>query len=190
MIIVLISGKAGVGKDTFAYHLIHELSRLGRDCSKVPFAEALKDVAKKDFNWDGNKDDKGRVLLQDIGKIGRKYFQRIWSRKTMMKISALEKNEFVKDSRVYIVPDWRFPDELAETTEFYPTALVYKVRIIAPDRESLRGCPAYEDESENSLPEYNTLFYDKIIDNSGDYNQLNIVARDVAKYLIDITEKE
>ena len=190
MIIVLVSGRAGVGKDTFAYQLGYELNIIGVDSATIHFADSLKEVAQKDFGWDGKKDSLGRKLLQDIGKVGRAYNQRIWSRRAMLKISAMEREDFVKDNRVYIIPDWRFPDEYAEVTEFYPRALVLKVRIQAPEREQLRGMPTYDDESEVSLPEDNKLFYDYTLDNSGSIGFLYIKAREIANTIKAYKDKE
>ncbi|MGH2331175.1 hypothetical protein [Thermoanaerobacter mathranii] len=66
-LIVLISGYAGSGKDTFADFLIKHLP----GAQKYAFAESIKKIARKYFKWDGIKDEKGRNLLIGIGAAGR-----------------------------------------------------------------------------------------------------------------------
>lgn len=69
-----VSGLAGSGKDTFADILCKEESY-----HKDHFAFDLKNIAKEYFNWNGEKDDKGRVLLQQLGtEVGRSFHSNIW----------------------------------------------------------------------------------------------------------------
>jgi len=64
-------GLAGSGKDTAAKALI----RLGY--FRMAFADELKDLAF-DFGWNGEKDEAGRKLLQELGMAGRRYSPNIW----------------------------------------------------------------------------------------------------------------
>lgn len=65
--IYLLNGKAQSGKDT-AFQIIEEY-RGG--CVRLAFADALKDICKHFFSWNGLKDDKGRMLLINVGQIMR-----------------------------------------------------------------------------------------------------------------------
>jgi hypothetical protein len=62
--IFLISGKAQNGKDSTADIMMEQLK--GKSI-KLAFAEYLKLISSKYFNWDGNKDEKGRSTLQFVG---------------------------------------------------------------------------------------------------------------------------
>jgi hypothetical protein len=66
-----LMGLAGSGKDTAAKALIN----LGY--YRMAFADKLKELAFE-FGWNGEKDEDGRRLLQDLGMIGRCYSPSIW----------------------------------------------------------------------------------------------------------------
>ena len=71
MIIVLVSGKAESGKDTF--HQLAERYLRNRklyldsdiDIRRVAFADGVKDIAKE-MGWNGEKDELGRSGLVKI----------------------------------------------------------------------------------------------------------------------------
>lgn len=63
-------GLAGSGKDTAADALMFTHLR----CS---FASRLKGIARM-LGWDGEKDERGRAFLQDIGMAARKYNPDVW----------------------------------------------------------------------------------------------------------------
>jgi hypothetical protein len=64
-------GLAGSGKDTAAEALTE-----GK-YYRMAFADELKDLAFQ-FGWNGEKDEDGRRLLQELGMIGRRYSPNIW----------------------------------------------------------------------------------------------------------------
>ena len=68
MKILLLTGRAGSGKDTFC----DLATRSGVNVARHAFADSLKRLA---FNagWDGVKDEKGRRLLIDLGNSIRSY---------------------------------------------------------------------------------------------------------------------
>ena len=77
---IMISGKAGSGKDTVADIL---KSKYGfRD---YRYADSLKDILYY-AGWDGKKDLRGRKLLQDVGKAFRKWDVNFWVDKLLNKI--------------------------------------------------------------------------------------------------------
>lgn len=74
MIHLSVSGLAGSGKDTLA-DILCELYGYKKD----HFAFDLKFLAEAHFNWDRQKDDRGRDLLQQLGTdVGRDYCRNIW----------------------------------------------------------------------------------------------------------------
>ena len=60
MKVILISGKAGHGKDAFATFLKEKLEAAEKTVLIIKFGDAVKWLAQKFLGWDGNKDDKGR----------------------------------------------------------------------------------------------------------------------------------
>jgi hypothetical protein len=64
---ILISGKAENGKTTAAELLKTKLEARGNKVVITRYAYYLKDLATRYCSWDGNKDIKGRELLQTLG---------------------------------------------------------------------------------------------------------------------------
>jgi hypothetical protein len=89
-------GLAGSGKDTIADIICAELSY-----KRASFAAALKELCL-DMGWNGDKDVKGRKLLQDVGMAFRAYDDNIWVDKTA---SSLD------DQSTYVFTDVRFSNE-------------------------------------------------------------------------------
>lgn len=114
--IILISGKAEHGKTTTAELLKSILEEKGNRVVIMRYAYYLKDIAKRLFGWDGNKDEKGRAILQQLGteiirmKLRRPLFhpQRI-----------CEDIEICEDNWDYVlIDDARFPNEI-----YYPKSI-------------------------------------------------------------------
>jgi len=188
LIVVLISGKAGVGKTTLANLLKTDLKTRGKDSVIIPFASSLKQVAKS-MGWDGEKDERGRTLLQGLGTIGRKYDPNIW-------IDLSYQNAFDyavrSGTHFFLTDDWRFPNEYDRLSE-NPSFQVFRFRICAPNREILRGTPQYNDISETALPECFTpeseAYYDLEVGNYGTMDELYMTAGSVVQYLLDNCQK-
>lgn len=65
-----LCGKAGCGKGYISNYIKENYS--GVSTFIVPLAQELKRIAKEEFNWNGEKDEIGRTLLQRLGtEIGR-----------------------------------------------------------------------------------------------------------------------
>lgn len=65
--IILISGKARSGKDTFAKIFKEDAEKDNKKCLIIKYGDILKFVCSKYFNWNGEKDEIGRTLLQQVG---------------------------------------------------------------------------------------------------------------------------
>jgi GTPase SAR1 family protein len=164
-ICVLLSGHAGVGKTTSARYLYNKAYDLERSVVIGSFASSLKRVARECFNWDGNKDLKGRALLQGIGQTARNYYPYIWVSNLIDKdlpSRTLYPFDFV------FVDDCRFNNEV-EYIKDNPLYQVYTVRIEAPNREILKGTKEYEEVSETELDYYK---FDYVINNTDVYASL------------------
>jgi hypothetical protein len=146
--VILISGKAGTGKDTFANILVEELQNCQYKAITDHFAFAVKQAALEYFGWDGNKDARGRLLLQNIGRIGRLYDPCTWAKELL---SRIDRTLDLAQIDALIIPDWRFPNEKSfiEMTDLFQ---ILTVRMIAPTREVIdRHAPEYLDISETAL---------------------------------------
>lgn len=156
--ITMISGRAGEGKTTLARYCQDILVADYKISSAlVPFAKMVKDTAFF-MGWDGEKDDKGRRLLQEIGNTGRTYDINLWARHAVEFIDNCSANfEYI------FIDDWRFPNEGKYLQEYsWPTITV---RIHRPKQyHTLLNSPLYNDVSEISLPDTDE-YYDIIIQN-------------------------
>lgn len=74
MRIIALAGYAGTGKTTLATFAAASPSGV------ISMASPVKEIAKL-LGWDGNKDDRGRRLLVDIGMAGRAFQEDMWIRR-------------------------------------------------------------------------------------------------------------
>jgi hypothetical protein len=153
----MFSGKAGTGK-TFSANLAYEWCKeLGLKPYKVSFAYAVKNTAIF-MGWDGQKDAKGRKLLQDIGKAGRSYDIDLWVKKAFFTIEAQVGYPY----DVVFIDDWRFKNEIKYILDNEKLYKPISIRVNALDREILTGTTEYSDISETELDDYT---FDWTIDN-------------------------
>ena len=176
--IILISGKAGVGKTTVGDFLDEFLSKVPLNVTSIGFADDLKRVAKGDFNWDGRKNLKGRRLLQQIGFIGREYDKNIWVEKLLGDLDSA--SIFFPD--ITIIDDWRFLNE----AEYFEEGLydLFKINVVSEIRGGLRGGLG-EDISEIELDNYTK--FDYIVKNN--FTNLEDLKKECEK-LVDILIEE
>lgn len=108
MKIILISGKATAGKDASANILKNILEANNKKVLITHYADLLKYIAKTFFNWNGEKDEYGRQLLQWLGTdIIRNKRPDYW----VDFISDFLKL-FPSEWDYVIIPDVRFPNEI------------------------------------------------------------------------------
>lgn len=125
--IITISGKATHGKDAAATMIKEELEQRGYKVVILHYADLLKHIAKTYYGWDGNKDEKGRSLLQYLGteKV-RSHKPDFW-----VHLSASIITTCLDDCDYVIIPDTRFPNEI----QFWISAdrLVECVKVVRPN---------------------------------------------------------
>ncbi len=153
---ILISGKAGVGKTELA----KALHRLNPRIALASFAKQLKYIAFNHLLWDGNKDERGRRLLQNLGRIAREYDEDIWARILLSETAG---------NQLTAVDDWRFKNE---AIFLFRTAYVFKVRVTG--RASILNGSLAEDQSETELPSPNVdrHYYHYVVNNNHDLEYL------------------
>lgn len=121
MKIILISGKAQHGKDTFSYFLKEELTKNNSSCLIMHFGDALKYIAKEYFNWDGIKDAEGRTLLQTIGtEIVRAKDEHFWT-DFIGRLARVLNYDYI------LIPDWRFEEEHSRLAEYCEDIITIRI---------------------------------------------------------------
>ena len=86
----------------------HEYEIMGKTAKIVHYADLLKYVARQYFDWDGEKDEAGRSLLQYIGtNLVRERDSDYWVKMLNFVIKM-----FFSDYDYVIIPDTRFPNEI------------------------------------------------------------------------------
>lgn len=150
--IYLISARAREGKDSTADIM---MKYLDGKCIKVSFADYLKTIAIKYFNWDGDKGEQGRTLLQFVGtdlirdKLG-------WQNFHVNRIAEdikIAENEF----DYFLIPDTRRKNELYFMQAMYPD----KVTSIRIERLNFKSPLTKEQQlhiSETDLDNFNFDF--------------------------------
>lgn len=149
--IIAISGKLKSGKDTIADYLVQEYG-----FKRIAFADKLKDIAKDLFFWDGNKDDYGRKLLQDLGMQMRSIKQDVW-------VDYVFRTIRNHNDMNWVITDVRYKNE-AEIAH-KNRACIWRV-----NRELDRSNILCNHISETDLDDYN--YFDDIIENVGTVREL------------------
>lgn len=151
--IFLISGKARAGKDSTADILMEQLK--GKSI-KLALADYLKIISTKYFNWNGEKDNLGRSILQKIGtelirdKLGWQNFHvnRICED---MKIAE-------KEFDYFFVADTRRKNEIYFTQAMFPDA-VTTIRVSRKDFKSPLTIEQQNHISEIGLDDFSFDYY-------------------------------
>ena len=177
-VLFLISGKAESGKDTF-YNLAKDLIT-GAVVQRYAFGDEVKKVAREGFGWDGEKDKKGRALLQLIGDGARAYRPDIWIERTQ---SSIEASIFKAYKTAYFITDCRYPNEIEKMKEF---AVKYgfvpiAIRVERPNHTSKLTPEQLMNPSEIALDYYHS--FDFVITNDADIEAYRSQVKDVLECL-------
>lgn len=120
MKIVLISGKAESGKDTAAKMILEKVNG-----KRIGIGDYIKIFAREYLEWNGEKDKKGRTLLQELGDKGRGIHSSFWLEFLKKTISLMEKI----GEEVIIIPDLRLRKELIWFLANFPIGDVISLRV-------------------------------------------------------------
>lgn len=165
MNIILISGKAQSGKDTTASIMKSNLESEHKVII-IHYADLLKYICSTFFNWDGNKDVKGRALLQHVGTdIIRKYNPDYW---VEFIVNLL--NMFTNEWEYVIIPDVRFPNEI----EYFKRE-GFNVLTIRIERDNFKSNLTEEQLNHISETALDNYKFDKVIKNNGTIDDLKDV---------------
>lgn len=175
MKIITISGKAEHGKTESAKLLNNLFHENGYKSLILNYGGYVKYVCKTYYHWDGNKDEKGRKLLQEVGTdIGRKKDNDIWVNKLFYDVKT-----FCEDFDYIIIDDTRFENEV-----IIPTKLgfdVCSVRIKRCNFENHLTEEQRKHPSETSLDKFKFNYFISVDNN---INSLNSCVKELFNELI------
>ena len=173
MKVILISGKARHGKDTVASIMQTYLTiSKNKKVLIAHYGDLVKYVCKTFFDWNGEKDDAGRSLLQYVGTDAvRAVYPNYWVDFIADMLTVF------KDKWDYvIIPDARFPNEITRMKE--KGLDVETFRVIRPNFESDLTAEQLKHSSETALDNFD---FDHIISNNSNKKSLG-------KLIINICE--
>ena len=143
---VLISGKAGHGKDFTASLMKEQLENENQSVLIIKFGDAVKWLASKYFDFDGKKDTQGRNTLQWLGtEVMRAKYPTYWAEIVAKFISACNHWDWV------LIPDLRFYNELSVVKNFNDN--VYTVRVERYENDALYINPNMDQEQRSHISE-------------------------------------
>jgi len=176
--LIAFSGKARAGKDTSAEVLIEH-----HNFWQLSFAEGIKEVARQ-VGWNGEKDEAGRKLLQELGRILREYnpdytiqFMQKQLDSIPQRLSKTMEPPFeggLVMPQGVVITDCRYPNE-ADWIASQPNSTL--IRIQRPNNPDALTGEAAQHETEIALDDYS---FENIIVNDGTKEELH---RKVEEYL-------
>lgn len=151
MKIICISGHAGAGKDTLASILKEKLEKQEQRVLIIHQADLLKFLCRLLFEWDGQKDERGRSLLQYVGTdVVRRKRPDFW-------VNFLrDVFDLFGDNWDYaLIPDCRFPNEISRLRDAgYPTIHVRVERDVSSSLTDAQKTHPSETALDDVLPDY------------------------------------
>jgi len=162
MKVILISAKAQHGKDTSALILEETYKAKGKRVLITHYADLLKYICKTFFGWNGEKDDYGRTLLQQVGT------NTVCAKQPDFWVDFIISilNLFEDSWDVVIIPDCRFVNEVEKMRANFDTTLI---RVIRPDFDNGLSETQKQHPSETALDNFD---FDHIIYNTGSLEDL------------------
>ena len=170
--IIMLTGKAGCGKDT-AYKIMKKYAN--KSIKRYAFADPLKNIAYG-AGWDGIKDEKGRKLLVSLGKAINQYQKNFFVFETANAITE------DKDISTKVITDLRLPCEYKAMREWFPSCeQIVLIKIFG--RASEYG-KTTDDVTERDITEDDIgRCFDFIVDNSGSYSEFENNIKYIVKEL-------
>ena len=162
MKVICISAKARHGKDQSAEFLKEIFVTKGKKVLITHYADLVKYVCKTFFNWNGEKDNYGRALLQTVGTDIISAKQKDFWVNFLISIFKF----FPDKWDVVLIPDCRYPIEFEAMRANFDTKLL---RIERPNFDNGLSKALKNHISETSLDNYK---YDKKIYNDSTLENL------------------
>ena len=170
MNIILLSGKAESGKTTSALFIKEELINKGFAQNRIlhtNYAGALKFICKSFFGWNGEKNESGRRLLQEIGTdVVRKKDPDFWVK---FMLSILQMFERYWD--YVIIDDVRFENEIEIMKNSFDSVVTIKVK-----RDNYENHLTEEQRQHPSETALDNYEFDYVVSNSGDIKFKQVIS--------------
>lgn len=178
MKIIGISGKAESGKTTLASMLKEQLEADNKKVLLINYGDFVKFIAKEYYNWNGDKDETGRALLQRIGtEQGRNTVDKnIWVDMVINTVAVTS-----NDYDVAIVADCRFPNEFDRWAQ--KDKEILKVKITRPEHENKLTDEQKQHSSETALDYYKD--WDVLVLNDGSLEDLTKQAENIIQLALN-----
>jgi dephospho-CoA kinase len=152
--IFILNGSGGVGKDTFVDLVSHYIPTI-----HFSSVTKVKEIAKA-IGWDGGKTEKDRKFLSDLKLLCTKY-------NNMPFNSIKEKvDEFIDSNALALFIDIREPSEIETAKQ------AFNAETVLVKRDSVKHITS--NVSDENVFNYK---YDYIIENNGDIDDLNNMAK-------------
>ena len=180
--IILVSGKAESGKDSF-YEIARSEST-NHLVERVSFADEVKRIARM-IGWDGNKDQRGITFLQNLSYSARVYDEEIWIRKVDSYIAGKYLRDSYKDNQLVIITDCRYANQISYFRVKYSN--VFTVRINRPEHKSKLTEKHLMHASETDLDVFADWNY--VIANDRDFDKFKLRVVKVVKDIIGHIDK-
>ncbi len=157
MKIIALTGKAGVGKDTFAKKLRETFPS---KVFVVAYADLLKNICSRNFYYKGIKNNRDRRILQTIGDIFRANDSEFFIKPVVNMLPVADEMGF----QYFVITDVRFENEVVNLmNKGYPVEVIKLVR----DFESKLDDVTSTHRTEQGLP---SRFITRIIHLPNDIN--------------------
>ena len=178
MKVVCISGRAQHGKDTSAEMMRKYLWGYGKKVLITHYADLLKYICRQFFHWNGEKDERGRTLLQYVGTdVVRVQRPDFW-----VKFISDVLDMFDNEWDYVLIPDCRFPNEVSMLR-----SRGFDVVHVNVVRDGYDNGLTDEQRSHPSETAMDGIVADFIIENNGGLTDLN---RAVIQFIQPIYEHE
>ena len=176
MKVIMISGKSGSGKNALAAAFDKALKEKGNRVLTIAFGDLVKTFLKQYYGWNGEKDEAGRKLLQELGteKV-RTMFPTYWAEVVAEFIIAT-----AADWDYVLIPDWRFANEYYTIADYTSNTILIRVERYNDDGSKWVNPDMTPEQlkhiSENELEKFS---FDYIVENRGEIDNLTGAAETI-----------
>ena len=181
MKIIMISGKSGSGKDQLGTYMRQELESQNKKVLLIHFGDLVKYFLKQYYDWDGQKDERGRSMLQHLGtEVMRKQYPTYWAEVVAKFIAATKTDwDFV------LIPDWRFINELFCIKHFNKNVITVRINRWQENGDEYVNPNLTLDQLNHiSECELDDFYCDWFVNNYGDLSELYLGAQELVKEII------
>jgi len=178
---IVLSGKSGSGKDMMAQFMKEELAKHNKKTLIMHYADALKWILRDYFDWDGNKDEVGRTLLQTVGTdMVRAVHPNYW---TGIVVGFIQAMEPYSNFDVAIIPDARFENEVNISLENLKNCVSVRIERTANGEPWINPNLTEDQRNHPSETSLDCFAFDYVVHNDEGLDMLRDSARTILEDL-------